>query len=161
VLRDPVVVATMLNERLLADSGIEEYFTMVYAVADLSTGVVKLVQAGHPHPLVIHSNGQSEFVGEGGIPIELLPGVNYSQFEFSLIPGDRLLLYSDGFTECRLTNGEMLEEDGLLNLIGGCMSWRKGQEFLDDLFWALTQKVSPEHGMEDDVSATLFQFNGI
>lgn len=159
-LRDPVVVAAMLNERLLADTGIDEYFTMVYAVVNLNSGVVKMIQAGHPHPLVIHQNGDAEFLGEGGVPIGLLADVAYSQFEFTLRPGDRLLLYSDGFTECRLTDGEMLEESGLLALVAECMARRAGREFLDDLFWALTQRMSSEHGMEDDVSATLFEFSG-
>ena len=156
-LRDPEAVATLLNERLVADTGIEEYFTMAYAVADLRTGTVKMVQAGHPHPLILRANGVCEFVGEGGIPVGLLERASYSQFEFQLSPGDRLLLYSDGFSECRLTSGEMLDQQGLLDLIALC---RPGPEFLDDLFWTLTQIMSPRHGMEDDVSATLFEYNG-
>ncbi|MDU9004253.1 PP2C family protein-serine/threonine phosphatase [Sedimentitalea todarodis] len=160
-LREPATVAEMLNERLLADSGIEEYFTMIYAVADLKTGVLKLVQSGHPYPLVLHADGRSEFVGEGGVPIGLLPKIRCSQFKVELTPGDRLLLYSDGFTESRLTSGEMLEEQGLVDLIGGCQAKRAGKEFLDDLFWGLTQKMSAEFGMEDDVSATLFEFKAL
>lgn len=159
--REPAMVAEMLNERLLADSGIEEYFTMIYAVADLRTGVLKVVQSGHPYPLILRADGRSEFVGEGGVPIGLLPEIQCTQFEIELTPGDRLLLYSDGFTESRLTNGEMLEEKGLADLIEGCPSERAGKEFLEDLFWALTQKMSPEFGMEDDVSATLFEFRGL
>ncbi|MEP3331019.1 fused response regulator/phosphatase [Sedimentitalea sp.] len=156
--REPATVAEMLNERLLADSGIEEYFTMIYAVADLRSGVLKMVQSGHPYPLILRADGASEFVGEGGVPIGLLPEIKCTQFDIQLRPGDRVLLYSDGFTESRLTNGEMLEEQGLVNLIKGCPDKRAGKEFLNDLFWALSQKMSPEFGMEDDVSATLFEF---
>lgn len=156
-LRDPEMVATLLNERLVADTGIEEYFTMAYAVADLRTGAVRVVQAGHPHPLILRANGACEFVGSGGIPVGLLAGVSYSQFELQLSPGDRLLLYSDGFSECRLSSGDMLDQQGLLDLIARC---RPGPEFLDDLFWTLTQVMSPLYGMEDDVSATLFEYNG-
>ncbi|MCB1312172.1 MAG: fused response regulator/phosphatase [Sedimentitalea sp.] len=160
-LRPPDEVAAMLNERLLADGGIEEYFTMAYATADLRSGAVQLVQAGHPHPLVLRRDGRTEFAGEGGAPIGLLPGLPYSQFDLSMAPGDRLLLYSDGFTECRLRNGKMLEPEGLIDLARNCASDQSGQEFLDDLFWQLTQVMSMEHGMEDDVSATLFEFGGL
>ncbi len=159
-LREPADVATLLNERFLADTGIEEYFTMAYAVIDLTTGVLRLVQAGHPHPLLLRAGGDAEFVGEGGVPIGLLPDVAYDQFELQLNPGDRLLLYSDGFTEARLTDGEMLEEQGLVDLIGEPGPGKAGHEFLDDLYWTLSQLLSPEHGLEDDVSATLFEFNG-
>ena len=151
----------VLNNRLLADTGIEEYFTMVYATADLRTGMVKMVQAGHPHPLLLRRNGQAEFLGEGGIPVGLIPDVPYSQTEFMMEDGDRLLLYSDGFTECRLADGSMLEPEGLLDLVEKCQKNSSGQEFLDDLFWHLTDIMSPEHGLEDDVSATLFEYHRV
>ncbi|MCE8513130.1 fused response regulator/phosphatase [Ruegeria pomeroyi] len=159
-LRQPQDVAETLNSRLIADTGIEEYFTMVYAIMDLRSGMLRMVQAGHPHPLVLRRNGTAEFIGEGGVPIGLLPGIPYSQVEAQMEVGDRLLLYSDGFTECRLANGEMLEPEGLLALVNECNPEQGGQEFLDDLFWRLTQVMSPEHGLEDDVSATFFEFNG-
>ncbi len=159
-LREPAEVAILLNERFLADTGIEEYFTMAYAVADLTTGLLRMVQAGHPHPLLLRANGETEFVGEGGIPIGLLPDVPYQQFELQMSPGDRLFLYSDGFTEARLRNGEMLEEEGLVDLIGKSAASQPGREFLEDLYWGLTQVMSPEVGMEDDVSVTLFEFDG-
>ena len=159
-LRQPDEVAQILNSRLLADVGIEEYFTMAYATAGLQSGRVRIVQAGHPHPLVLRQDGRAEFVGQGGIPIGLLPDVPFEQFETVLEPGDRLLLYSDGFTECQMRIGEMLEQDGLVKLIRECASGQSGQEFLDDLFWGLTQQMSPEDGRDDDVSAILFEYDG-
>ena len=157
-LNPPEEVAGQLNARLIADPGIEEYFTMVYAVVDLHNGNLKLVQAGHPHPLILRRDGQAEYIGEGGLPVGLVPDAPYQQFEAKLEIGDRLLLYSDGFTECRLENGDMLESEGLLNLINKCRPGQTGQEFLEDLFWNLTQVMSNEYGMEDDVSAALFEY---
>jgi sigma-B regulation protein RsbU (phosphoserine phosphatase) len=159
-LRHPEKVARLLNSRLLVDTGIEEYFTLAYATADLRTGRLQLIQAGHPHPLVLRRDGRAEFIGEGGFPIGLLPDVPFDQFETVLEPGDRLLLYSDGFTECLMKNGQMLEEDGLVDLIRECSHGQSGQEFLDDLFWALTRSASPEDGIDDDVSAILFEYDG-
>jgi sigma-B regulation protein RsbU (phosphoserine phosphatase) len=157
-LNPPEDVAKLLNSRLIADPGIEEYFTMVYAVVDLHNGRIKMVQAGHPHPLILRRDGRTEYIGEGGLPVGLVPDAHYQQFEAQLEIGDRVLLYSDGFTECRLENGEMLEPEGLLELIEKCRPGQTGQEFLDDLFWNLTQVMSSEYGMEDDVSAALFEY---
>ena len=159
-LRSPEELATLLNERLVSDTGIAEYFTMAYAIADLRTGNLKMVQAGHPHPLVLRKDGRADFIGGGGVPIGLLPDITYQQFEVTLDRGDRLLLYSDGFTECQVRSGGMLEENGLLSLIEKCSDNQGGQEFLDDLFWKLTQEMAPGSGLEDDVSATLFEYNG-
>lgn len=159
-LRPPEDVASLLNARLIADTGIEEYFTMAYCIADLRTGLVKMVQAGHPHPLLIRRDGSMEFIGQGGVPVGLVPDIGYSQEEFQMEKGDRLLLYSDGFTEAYLEDGTMVDSDGLLKLVGKCDPAQGGQEFLDDLYWNLTQVMGKDSGLEDDISATLFEFQG-
>ncbi len=160
VMRSPCEVARLLNERQVADTGIDEYFTLAYATIDLETGALQLVQAGHPHPVILRADGGVEFLGEGGVPIGLLPDVPYSQVETQLQKGDRLLLYSDGFTECVLSDGTMLEQEGLLELIAKCQPGQTGREFLDDLFWNLTQIMDVEQGLDDDVSATLLEYRG-
>ena len=159
-LLPPEEVAETLNSRLMADTGIEEYFTMVYAIVDLRNGHVKMVQAGHPHPLLLYKDGRTEFLGEGGLPIGLLPDVSFQRTEFYMRPGDRLLLYSDGFTECPLADGGLLEEEGLRQMALDCGPGRSGTEFLDDMFWRLTQAMAPGSGMDDDVSAVFFEYNG-
>ncbi len=159
-LKKPAQVAEVLNRRLLADTGIDEYFTMVYATADLQSGRISMVQCGHPHPLVLRRDGSAEFMGTGGMPIGLLPDLVCDRFETTLEPGDRLLLYSDGFLECQMKDGAMLEQDGLLTLIRQCQTDLDGQEFLDDLFWNLTQAKSADKGLEDDVSAIVLDYHG-
>ncbi len=160
-LLPPDEVAATLNSRLIADTGIEEYFTMVYAIVDLRNGHMKMVQAGHPHPLLLRQDGQTEFLGEGGLPIGLLPDAGFQKIDTYLQPGDKLLLYSDGFTECRQTDGTLLDEDGLRDMALECAAHMKGgPEFLDDMFWHLTQAMSPAGAMDDDVSAVFFEYNG-
>lgn len=158
-LLPPEQVAETLNSRLMADAGVEEYFTMVYAIVDLRNGHLKMVQAGHPHPLLLRGDGGTQFLGEGGLPIGLLPDVTFQRTETYMKPGDKLLLYSDGFTECSLADGTLLEEDGLRAMALDCAPDRSGTEFLDDMFWRLTQAMAPGNGMDDDVSAVFFEYD--
>ncbi|KMK65430.1 PP2C family protein-serine/threonine phosphatase [Puniceibacterium sp. IMCC21224] len=158
-LRPPEVVATMLNERLSSDVGIEEYLTMLYMTADLSSGEVRLVQAGHPPPLLLRADGQAAFVGNGGLPVGLVEAAQYERQTLFLRPGDRLLLYTDGFSEAVMSDGQMLGDEGLLRLVRETARGAQGPEFLDDLFWRLTQGMAPGGGLEDDVSATLLEFD--
>tara|TARA_Y200000002_G_scaffold367550_1_gene359687 strand:+ start:413 stop:877 length:465 start_codon:yes stop_codon:yes gene_type:complete len=98
-LRSPHEVAHLLNQRLARDSGVIEYFTMVYGTVDLHSGEVDLVPAGHPHLLLIRGNGGMDFfLGAGGLPIGLVADATYSVFKTYLKRGDRLFLYSDRFT---------------------------------------------------------------
>ncbi len=159
-LLPPEQVAEMLNSRLMADAGIEEYFTMVYASVDLRNGHLKMVQAGHPHPLLLREDGSTEFLGEGGLPIGLLPDATFQRIETYMKPGEKLLLYSDGFTECSMADGSLLEEEGLRKMATECAALCDGSEFLDTMFTQLTRAMKPGPGMDDDVSAVYFEYGG-
>ncbi len=157
-LLPPERVAGLLNDRLSVDAGVEEYFTMIYAVLDQNTGLLRFVQAGHPPPLVIRADGRCVFIGDGGLPIGLIPGVTYETFECQLTMGDRVLFYSDGITECPTETG-MLEQDGLLRLVQS-LGPGGGTEWLDDLYWRLAQHLPDGVTLPDDVSAALLEYTG-
>ncbi|SLN57806.1 Transcriptional regulatory protein AfsQ1 [Roseivivax jejudonensis] len=156
-LRRPEEVVRQLNARLMSDPGVDEYLTMAYASCDLDGGRIDLVQAGHPSPLLLRADGRAEFVGLGGLPVGLMPEVEPMALSLRLSPGDRLLLYSDGVTEAETRTGGMLGEDGLLQIIRACWASR-GTEFLDELFWRLSQAAAPGDGFQDDVSAALLDY---
>ncbi len=98
--RDPVEVVTRLNENFQADDRSMMYFTMVYGIIDSLSGQGSLCQAGHPYPLICRGDGSIELLGNGGFPVGLMHDIRYEAVDFKLQSGDRLLLYSDGITEC-------------------------------------------------------------
>ncbi len=159
-LLPPDEVASLLNSRLFQDGGIEEYFTMLYATADLRAGQLSMVQAGHPYPLLLRSDGSAEFLGYGGLPVGLLPDATFQRTEIFLEPGDKLLLHSDGFTECKLADGSLLDDEGLRMMALKCALDLNGPEFLDEMFRRLTQMLPDRGRLQDDVSAVLLDFNG-
>lgn len=112
----PDLVASQFNSQLLAELKSERYLTMCLGFLDQRTGIVRLVQAGHPNPIIIRADGQIERVGRGGLPVGLFADARYETTSLRLMPGDRLVLYSDGLTECPVAGGGMLEEEGLIEL---------------------------------------------
>lgn len=56
-------------------------------------------------------------IGEGGMPIGLIPGATYEAVSIQLLPGDRLFLVSDGVTDRPDPNGSELSSDGLQVLL--------------------------------------------
>ncbi|MHA7874854.1 PP2C family protein-serine/threonine phosphatase [Roseivivax sp.] len=159
-LDPPETVARRLNDRLSADPGIEEYLTMSYARVDLRRGVLELVLAGHPRPLLLRASGEMQFLGEGGLPIGLVETVQHDRLTVPLHPGDRLLLYSDGFIETILSSGRDLGEAGLRDLVADVPAVMEGPAFLDALFEALQLAANAGGRLEDDVSAALLEFGG-
>ncbi|MGH1412476.1 MAG: PP2C family protein-serine/threonine phosphatase [Pelagimonas sp.] len=158
-MREPAETACLLNQRLVADPGVEEYLTMAYIATDLQTGRVRMVQAGHSPPMVLRANGDVEFFGDGGLPIGLVDHVEYDQHEFQLYTGDMLLLYSDGFTEAVMKNGEMLGEEGLARIFKEAAKCGQGPDLIEDMFWRLTAEMEDSSKLGDDVSAALLEFD--
>jgi len=104
----PAEVVSMLNQRFVAQSSdVTSYFTMVYGVIDMASGAGSLCQAGHPTPFIASPSGEIRHVGEGGPPVGLLQDMEWETVPFSLGPGERLCLYSDGISECENLAQEM------------------------------------------------------
>lgn len=154
-LRDPAEICARLNRRFLQEVQTEHYFTMVFADIDLTAGRVRFVQAGHPNPLVQSSDGRCAFVGTGGLPVGLVEEAEWEVTEITLNPGDRLFLYSDGVTECPLTDGTMLEEAGLQEIVSDAFPL-SGERLLDLLNWRL-HEILEGAGLPDDVSGVLLE----
>lgn len=85
-------------------------------------GLMAFTNAGHPPPLWYRSaTGRWEWLEEAeptlgqlhGLPVGLIPGTSYRQTLVAIEPGDMLVLYTDGVTEARGRDGEMLGQSGL------------------------------------------------
>lgn len=154
--RDPEEVITELNDLVIDEMNTEHYFTLMLLVVDLETGNVTISQAGHPHPVVLRRDGAIEQNGTGGFPVGLLQGITFEQFTLTLKPGDRLLVLSDGVTECPNPEGDLLDESGLSDMVTGIKQYR-GPAFLDALISDL-KTYAGKNDFPDDVSAILLEF---
>ena len=154
----PEMVAARLNRMMIEDMQVEQYFTMAYAEIDLETGKVLLVQAGHPHPALLRSGGAVTFLGNGGLPIGLIPGASFERVETRLFPGDRLFLVSDGVTECPDPAGVELGSDGLEHFLSA-NAGMESQALLEALVWRLNDHAGGGD-FPDDVSGVLFHYRG-
>lgn len=154
----PEMVAWRFNRMMLDDIQVEQYFTMAYAEIDQQTGKVMLVQAGHPHPLLIRAGGEIELLGNGGMPVGLLPNVSYERIEAQLHPGDRLFLVSDGVTECPGIKGNEFGVEGLSTFLTE-NAGLEVQALLEALIWRLNAFTGGSD-FPDDVSGVIFHYRG-
>lgn len=154
--RPPAEIVSDLNARMLDDIDTDLYMTILLVDIDLTTGNARILQAGHPHPLIQRKDGKLEYVGHGGLPVGLIPMAQFQEFEVALGEGDRLIVHSDGFTEAAKKTGEMLDEAGFALLIKSNAEI-EGLELLSKLV-SEVESFSGTEEMADDLSAIALEF---
>lgn len=155
-LLPPNDIVARLNKLVLTEMDTEHYFTMVFADVNLETGHVLMAQAGHPHPVIQRANGQLETIGPGGLPVGLIEDAEFELFEAMLSRGDRLLMCSDGVTECPDAQNGMVDDEGLLQIVTD-LSELSGTGFVEALVWKLSE-IAGNDDFPDDISAALLEF---
>jgi phosphoserine phosphatase RsbU/P len=106
-LAAPAEVARALNEWSLQGPTADQFFTMVYAVLEVSSLRLRYVSAGHPSMLLARAGGELEWLPSTGVPVGIVAGAAFEEGAVALRPGDRVLVYSDGVTEARDGTGEL------------------------------------------------------
>jgi anti-sigma regulatory factor (Ser/Thr protein kinase) len=131
----------------------DRFATCLYAQADLSTGVVQVVRAGHIDPLVRRADGTCGRVPvEGGLPLGLsaeFGRLEYPVSTLELDPGDTLLLCTDGLVEQPGTD----LDDGM-RVLASLIA--EGPEEVRDLAGRLIE-MAEERGGDDDVALLLLR----
>ncbi|MER6418608.1 SpoIIE family protein phosphatase [Streptomyces sp. NPDC001137] len=135
----------------------DRFATCLYAEADLATGVVQVVRAGHIDPLIRDADGKCRRISlPGGLPLGL--SAEFGRLEYpvgtlELDPGHTLLLCTDGLVE---QPGADLD-DGMRTLTALITS---GPDDVRDLADCLIS-VAEERGGDDDVALLLLRRRGL
>ena len=92
-----------------------------------------------------------------GMPLGLLPGMTYDEYEGTLELGESLLIYSDGLVEAHNPQGEMFGFPRLRTMACGLGS---GAELIEHLRGALADFTGPGWEQEDDVTFVTLERSG-
>ncbi len=104
--RDLVGCAGEIDRMLLEQTDSAGYATGILARLDTVTGVLDYVNAGHPHPLLLRDGTVREAaLDHTGRPLFGLGGREATAGQLQLEPGDTVVMYTDGITEARDTDG--------------------------------------------------------
>lgn len=138
--------------------GMDAFVTAFYAVLHRPSGRLKYVRAAHDRPLLIHPGQTPVPVGGDGRFLGMIEDLTLGEYEITLHPGDRLLLYSDGATDARneadesygverlkqalVAAGEYAKENVMAYLVRDVNQWRGGAPAFDDVTMLLVQAIA-------------------
>jgi anti-sigma regulatory factor (Ser/Thr protein kinase) len=135
----------------------DRFATCLYAEADLATGVVQVVRAGHIDPLIRYADGSCRRIPvQGGLPLGLsaeFGSLDYPVATLELDPGNTLLLCTDGLVE--LPGADL--DEGMQTLTALI---RSGPDDVRDLADCLID-VAEERDGDDDVALLLLRRRGL
>lgn len=115
----PSLVLSELHRRFtLLNLEPDKYFTIFYGVYNKKTHEFRYSNAGHNCIPVKFNEEKYEFLEMKGFPIALLFDVmKYEEKKVQLIPGDKILFYTDGITEAKDHNDKEFGVEGILGTI--------------------------------------------
>ncbi len=76
-----------------------QFVTACYALVDTRSGEITLSRAGHPHPVHVSAGGECTEVRTLGGLLGVFPEETFVSGRLQLLPGEKLLLYSDGMED--------------------------------------------------------------
>ena len=112
-LRSPGKAIGALNDQLCAENDQMMFVTVFYGVLHLPTGEFNYVNAGHNPPLLLSGNDTEFFPSGRNMALAVLEEQDYVEGRRRLLPGETLLLYTDGVTEATNHGGALYGEKAL------------------------------------------------
>jgi len=106
---DPADAVAEVNRELCQDQAERPMTALFFARLDPRENELVYCNAGLPAPLLLRHNRTVERLEKGGPMLGALQEAAYDSGSVRLNPGDMLLAYSDGVTECRNSKDEEFE----------------------------------------------------
>lgn len=134
---------------LCANNDAMLFVTMFVLALDTRTGEVEYANAGHNLPILCSgSRGNRWIRAKAGLPLGVLDDFSYTSERTMLLPGEQIVLYTDGVTEARSTSGELF---GDVRLKCALESIEEGTSPLDCLEHAV-EEFSNDAEQADDIT---------
>lgn len=153
----PSAALVRANELLCPEVPPSMFVTCLYAVLDPASGRLRYANAGHDLPYWRH-DGRADELHATGMPLGLMPGMDYEEKEIVLSPGESILLYSDGLVEAHNPQQEMFGFPRLRQCVAD--QPLRGAALIHFLLSALKSFTGPDWEQEDDITMVTLERTG-
>lgn len=92
-------MACSINRQLPEFTSDSQFVTAVYAILSPVSDEFTFVNCGHQPPMLIHPDGRTINLEDHGPALGVIDRVSYPTKKLSLIPGDIVVIYTDGVVE--------------------------------------------------------------
>ena len=153
----PAKIVTEMNNSISNSNESNMFVTLIVGILDLSTGKMKICNAGHNPPILIHPDKHISFLE---FPTQIFVGVidssTYTDTEITLEKGSKLFLYTDGVTEAENAEKELYGDEKLQKVLSDNAS-SDVRTIVDVIVTSIADHVQ-EAEASDDLTILLIQY---
>ena len=113
----PHSVCGSVNRLLCRNMISGRFVTFCYVRVDGPARTLSYSIAGHNPPILLRDSGEVLRLTVGGTVLGVFPEAAFEEDSLPLLPGDRLVLFTDGITEARNADGDEYEDARLIDAI--------------------------------------------
>lgn len=146
-----------MNVSLSADNGQCRFVTFWLGCLDLCSGALEYVNAGHDAPVLLRDGAAEMLPSSENMPLGVLDEAEFISGGISLMPGDTILLYTDGVTEAMDISGNEFGKDRLLETVGDVAD-TDASGIMESVLAAI-RKHSDGAAQSDDITMVCLKFN--
>ena len=107
---------TQLNNEICETISRGMFVTMLIGIYDSNKKEMLLSSAGHEPPIILSQDGSFTNYNEAGPPLGIMPKTKYAEHTIPFTDSS-MYIFTDGITEIKNPNGDMLESEGFQNYI--------------------------------------------
>ncbi len=114
----PASIVTHVNNELGRDNDTSMFVTLFLGILDVKTGALTYTNAGHNPPYLLQEDGSVIQLDQlHGPVVAAMEGMVYGEDKRTVMPGDLLLMYTDGVTEAMDVNEKLYSGERLTSLL--------------------------------------------
>ncbi|MBI4582604.1 MAG: SpoIIE family protein phosphatase [Planctomycetes bacterium] len=118
------VIMSHLERHIRRTFRSDHFLTLLLGTLDGKSGTLTYCNAGHLPPLCVRESGALEMLEATDPAFNITPWEKFTCHQFQLLPGDLLLLFTDGLIEAENDQGEMFGKDRL----AACLQRHRDQD---------------------------------
>jgi len=147
------------NEEISRDNPGMLFVTAIAGIVDVKTGKTQLCRAGHDAPILARPGVSPQFMEiEAGPPLCVLENFRYPARQAALLPGDALVLISDGITEAQNLDEALYGRDRILDYLQKRNPAQSTAEELCRGLYAEVKQFSGTAIQSDDITIMAIRF---
>jgi sigma-B regulation protein RsbU (phosphoserine phosphatase) len=130
-----------------------QFVSAFYGVLDIGHRRLTYSSAGHHPAILLRDDGRRRYLSSGGPVLGILAGAGYNERFIDLLPGDILVLYTDGVVETESAQGEVFDAERLETFVRAHAAL--GARELCELIYAELSRFSGRAQPEDDTTIVI------